>query len=359
MSSTILTPDLLKEAVASRRFAEKMMSPMPFIAMTTPKGLSDRRRHWDEKAYEDSVIITPEDTKFRGREVDFVIFDEVADIDPRLFSKDESMERRGDWREDYAAWARGKDSKLAEWTEGSFTAPSEPPEDLTVDKLNEAMALLGDDIMARKKIPKKRQPRGDPRKANYSGRMLGNILLSTTEQIENNTTLNDALSDAGSSSVTVEELIVPLFEEFIQAHGDKWQVTGPMSLSAQSVASSKWKSVSALGGEILHYHSVVIGKRDGICIKWTTGNIVGLDEEMMLDTTIKKFGDKLVPAQLKGNPANRMPLLDVLLGFSGEADVVTAAEEAKARVKAIVAKQLKDDIDRKSEAYGDTYGAWA
>ena len=157
-------------------------------------------------------------------------------------------------------------------------------------------------------------------------------------------------------------MIVPLFEEFIQAHGDKWQVTGPMSLSAQSVATNKWKSVSALGGEVLHYHSVVIGKRDGICIKWTTGNIVGLDEEMMLDTTIKNFGDKLVSARLEGNesnPANRQPLLDVLLDFAGEADVVTAAEEARERVRAIVAKQLKDDIDRKSEAYGETYGAWA
>jgi len=207
-----------------------------------------------------------------------------------------------------------------------------------------------------RKVPKKKMPRGDPRKAGYNGRMLGNILLSTTSQITNNTTLNDALIGCAS---TVEELIALLFEEFIQVYGDKWQVTGPMKLSAQSVETSKWKSVSALGGEVLHYHSVVIGKRDGICIKWTTGNIVGLDEEMMLDTTIKGFGDKLVPAQLDGNPANRTTLIDILLDFAGEADVVTAANEAKERVRVIIAAQLKEDIERKSEAYGESFGSWA
>ena len=335
-------------------FVKRVMSPMPSIMGS--RGPKDTGRHWDWKAHEKSVIVTPEDTKFRGREIDFVIFDEVSEV------------KEEDWRVDLSKkyedlWGS---SKAVEWTEGSFTAATEPidPECLTTDKLIDAAALLGESIMARKKIPKKKQPRGDPRKANYSGRMLGNILLSTTEQIVNNTTLNDALAFEGTNanSTTVEQLIVPLFEEFIQAHGDKWQVTGPMSLSAQSVATNKWKSVSALGGEVLHYHSVVIGKRDGICIKWTTGNIVGLDEEMMLDTTIKNFGDKLVSARLEGNesnPANRKPLLDVLLDFAGEADVVTAAEEARERVRAIVAKQLKDDIDRKSEAYGETYGAWA
>ncbi len=212
--------------------------------------------------------------------------------------------------------------------------------------------------MARK-IPKKKKPKGDPRRANYDGRMFGNILLSNTSQIKNNTTLNDALTLEGVSSATVEELIEPLLEEFIHVHGNKWQVTGPMSLSAQSVATSKWKSVSALGGEILHFHSAVIGSRDGVCIKWTTDSIVGMDEEMMLDTTIKSFGDKLVPAQLEGNPANRETLIDLLLNFSGKMDVVTAAEAATERVRVAVQTQLKEDIERKSEAYGESFGSWA
>lgn len=215
------------------------------------------------------------------------------------------------------------------------------------------------ETMAARKVPKKKTPRGDPRRAEYSGRMFGNILLSTTQQISDNTTLNEAMFDEGACLATVEELIAPLFEEFIQVHGDKWQVTGPMKLSAQSVATSKWKSVSALGGEVLHFHSVVVGKRDGICIKWTTGNIVGLDEEMMLDTTVKNFGDKLVPAQLDGNPANRTTLVDILLNFAGKADIVTAAEEAKQRVRVTVAAQLKEDIERRSEAYGESFGSWA
>ena len=321
-----------------------MMKPMPPIAKFT--GPKEAGRHWDWKARSDSDIILPTEPKFGGREIDFVIFDEATDL------------KEEDWMVDFSKkykemWGSG------EATTGTFT---DEPEALTAEKLVEAKRLIEtieDNTMTRKKIPKKKRPRGDPRRANYNGRMFGNILLSTTEQIANNTTLNDALAIEGAGNTTIEELIVPLFEEFTHAQGKNWQVTGPMNLSAQSVETSKWKSVSALGGEVLHYHSVVVGKRDGICIKWTTGSIVGLDEEMMLDTTIKGFGDKLVPAQSNGNPANRATLIDILLDFAGKADIVTAAEEAKEAVRLAVAAQLKEDIDRKSEAYGESFGSWA
>ena len=323
--------EMFMEGAASKSFIEKIMKPMPMIV--SPSGPIDASRHWDWKARGELDIVLPEKKTM-------IVFDEVSDI------KIES-------------WKTERLSKYADMMlEGAFTATTAQPETtLTMDKMNEAFrALEGGDIMARK-IPKK--PKGDIRKKFFTPRMFGHILLSTTSQIENNAALNDALIVDGVANATVDELIAPLFEEFFHNHGDKWQVTGPMTLAAQSVESGKWKSVSALGGEILHYHSAIIGKRDGICLKWTTGNIVGLDEEMMIDTTVKSFGDKLVHAELGGNPANRASILDVLLDFAGEADVVTAAEAAKERVRVAVAAQLKQDIERKSEAYGESFGSWA
>lgn len=324
-----------------KAFADRIMEPMPMIVGS--KGPREASRHWDWKAGDGFGIITPVEitTTFKGLEADMIVIDEASSFD------------EGKWKE----------KLLGEWDkslmEGSFTSTEEPVDEvLTVKKLKDAMEKIKETEMPRK-IPKKKKVRSDPRKAKYTGRMFGNILLSTTEQILNNTTLNDALFLEGSSGITVEELIAPLFEEFITKHGDEWQVIGPMSLAAQSVESGKWKNVSALGGEILKYHSVVIGKRDGICIKWTTGNIVGLEEEMMIDTTVKGFGDKLVHAKLGGNPANRAHIIDMLLEFSGEADIVTAADEAKERTRVIIAKQLKKDIERKSEAYGEGFGQWA
>jgi len=328
---------------------------MPMIASLS-RGPKEVDRHWDYKARSGSDIIVPVEPKFNGREIDFVVFDEISEVD------------KDTWKADLVSeYAKTKEKHSVETLEGSFAALSEKTEEtttLTADKLRKAMELLDEGDMARKKkIPKKKKARTDSRKANYSGEMFGNILFSTTEQIEGNTTLNDALyPDNKDMAMAVEALIIPLFDEFFQARGKDWQVIEPMTLAAQSVESGKWKSVSALGGEILHYHSVVIGKRDGICIKWTTGNIVGLDEEMMVDTTIKAFGKKMVSAILEGNesnPANRKVIIDELLEFAGKSNIVTAANEAKERTRLAIAAQLKKDIERKSEAYGESFGSWA
>lgn len=331
--------EMFMEEVASKTFVSNIMKPMPMIV--SPSGPRDVSRHWDWKAGKELDIILPE-------EKTFIVFDEATEI------------KKEDWKKMHLA--KMEDYSRAAMMEGSFTTAPAPEESgtLTVEKLSDAMKLLGEEVMGsrKKRVPKKKVARADPRKAKYNGRMFGNILLSTTSQIENNTTLNDALTLEGSNK-QIEELIVPLFEEFFHKHSNDWQVIGPMTLAAKSVETGKWKSVSALGGETLQYHSVVLGKRDGVCVKWTTGNIVGLDEEMMIDTTIKNFGDKLVPANYSGNPANAKTLIDMLLNFSGEADIVTAAEEVKERVRLAVAAQLKDDIDRKSEAYGESFGLWA
>ena len=334
---------MYRKDLESKEFAKRIMEPMPLIVDS--KGPRDASRHWDWKAGGELGIVTPVkiEKNFGGIKADMIIIDEVAEMTVNK------------WRDIHLA-------KIEEGIlEGAYTTTVAEDSVLTEDVLNESMKKLGDSLMGsrKKRIPKKKVVRSDPRKAKYNGRMFGNILLSNTQQIENNTTLNDALVIEGVSNTTVEELIAPLFDEFIHKHGGEWQVIGAMSLAAQSVESGKWKNVSALGGEILHFHSAVIGKRDGVCIKWTTGNIVGLDEEMMIDTTIKGFGDKLVRAGVEGNPANRATLIDILLNFAGEADVVTAAEESKERVRVAVAAQIKEDIDRKSEACGESFGSWA
>lgn len=211
-----------------------------------------------------------------------------------------------------------------------------------------------------RRIPKKKRPKGDPRRAKFSARQFGNIILSNTSQIIGNTTLSDALAGGSGETIQeVQELLEPVFDEFFLNQGDKWQIIGPMKLSAQEISSGKWKSVSAIGGEILHYKGVDIGSRDGVCIIWETGNIIGLEDEMVINTTIKKYGDQIVPAQLAGNPANGPTFIDLLLNNCGEADVVTAAEEAKARVVELKAKSAREEIERKSEAYGEGFGSWA
>ena len=160
-------------------FVKRIMSPMPLIMPS--RGPKDTSRHWDWKARSGPDIIKPVEPKLYGREVDFVIFDEASDV------------KMAEWKKNLVSeYTKMSTDDLVGLTEGSLTSSKEE-EKLTVEKLTKAVKSLEDADMARKKIPKKRQPRGDPRKANYSGRMLGNILLSTTEQIENNTTLNYAV----------------------------------------------------------------------------------------------------------------------------------------------------------------------
>lgn len=213
--------------------------------------------------------------------------------------------------------------------------------------------------IAMKKLPKKQQLRGDPRRAKYTARQFGNTLLSMTKDITSNTTLQSSLPIDESLGVTVQSLIKPLFDEFFLTKGNKWQITGPTKLSAQEIKTGKWKSVSALGGEILNYKDIEIGTRDGVCIIWETGSIIGLNEEMVVNTTIKQYGDKIVPASLSGNPANSETLVNMLLNHCGEADIVTSAEEAKVKVEKIIADNIREDLERKTEAYGEGFGSWA
>ena len=244
--------------------------------------------------------------------------------------------------------------------EGSLhTAGAFSEEPLTLDHIKKAMEKV--DMAGKKKLPKKRKPKGDSRRSKYSARQFGNILLSMTKDIVDNTTLNDALfieavTDRGATSV--HSLIEPVFEEFFLAHGNDWQITGPMRLSAQSIETGKWKSVSALGGETLRYKKMEIGMRDGVCILWETGNIVGMDEEMIINTTIKGFGSQIVPAGLEGNPANRETLVDMLLAHAGDKDIVEEAVLAKTRIETAIQKKRLEELERKSEAYGKGFGLW-
>ena len=96
--------------------------------------------------------------------------------------------------------------------EGSFSAGSVTEEDLgplTGEHIKAAMRELD---MAGKRIPKKKKPRGDSRRAKYSARQFGNILLSMTKDIESNTTLSDAIG--GELAMSLYKLIEPIFEEF-------------------------------------------------------------------------------------------------------------------------------------------------
>lgn len=324
----------------SKMLAERMMAPMPMIVVKGPKEAS---RHWDWKVSDGLDIVVPTVKTFIEPHVlkpGEIVFDEAADIN---WSKID---------------LKGKDLKYDLWKkmwEGSFSTAEEVPlEPLTIDSMTEAMEKLD---MPRK-IPKKRKVRGDTRRAKYSARQFGNILLSMTKDIINNTTLNDALGVDGITE-SVHELIKPLFEEFFLVHGNKWQITGPMRLSAQSVETGKWKSVSALGGEILHYQDMEIGTRDGVCILWETGNIVGMNEEMIINTTIKGFGSKIVSAELKGNPANRQTLVDLLLNHAGTEDIVDAAAAAKLKIETAAQEKRLKDIKRKAKAYGEGFGSWA
>ncbi len=320
----------------ARLFAEKIIAPMPMIVSSGPE---DKTRHWDWKERSDFVIVEPvEPYNMRRLEDGSIIFDEYAKMSKVSWEK----------------ISRDSDGHCTFAIDASTGALTEP---LTGRHIKEAMEKIS---MAGKKIAKRKKLRGDPRRAKYSARQFGNILLSATKDIINNTTLADALYGTGLDVVVGNtlDLIKPLFEEFFLSQGDKWEVTGPMSLSAQNIESGQWKSVSAIGGEILHYKSVEIGSRDGVCILWETGAIIGMEEEMIINTTIKKFGDKIVPAQLQGNPANRETLVDLLLGQYGKEDIITAAEEAKAKIEiAITAKKL-EERERKAEAYGSTFGSW-
>lgn len=245
--------------------------------------------------------------------------------------------------------------------EDFFDKKEEASEPLTMDHIEQAMEKVGMPVIRKKLrgLSKKKQPSCDPRRKNYTARQFGNILLSSTTGIINNTTLNDAMPLDESEGVTVLSLIKPLIDEFFLAQGDKWQITGPMKLSAQEINTGKWKSVSALGGEVIHYKDVEIGTRDGVCIIWETGNIIGMSEEMVINTTIKGYGDKIVPASLSGNPANSDTLVDLMLNHCGEADIVTAGEEIKAKIEAVISAKIKEDLERKTEAYGEEFGLWA
>ena len=343
--ATPLGSDVFKkifEDNQSKIFAERIMSPVPMI---TRLGPTEASRHWDWKAIQDSVIVMPE-TK--------------SVFEPYILKPGEIVfDEYGDMKKD--AWdAITRSTSEKAWSktyEGSFSTAKEGSEPLTSRHINEAMEKLGMPA-TRKRLPKKKKIRGDPRRANYSARQFGNILLSMTKDIINNTTLNDELLNA-ETIPSVHELISPIFEEFFLAHGDKWQITGPMRLSAQSVETGKWKSVSALGGEILHYKSMEIGTRDGVCILWETGSIVGMKEEMIINTTIKSFGSKIVQAELKGNPANRQTLVDLILNYAGDKDIVEEASLAKVRIETIAQEKRLEELERKSAAYGKEFGLWA
>ena len=337
--------DWFRECEAAKIFAKNIMT-MPSIV--SPRRPTDRSRHWDSKDWTSDVIVASDDLKLIDTPYTIkpgeIVFDEASKLDCDSADFDKfKHDLCEEWREVHEV----------NWPEVTSTSVGTMDESMTVETIKDAIAKLEDPRMVRKRrIPKKAKPKGDSRRVKYSARKFGNILLSTSKQIIENTTLNDALAD------DVLELIKPLFEEFFQSMGDKWMVNGPMNLHAQNAETGQWKNVSALGGEVLHFKEIEIGKRDGVLLRWETGSIVGMDDEMIIDTSIRKYGTKIVQAELKGNPANRTPLIDILLGHAGQADIVTAAEEAKEKVALAIVAAAKEEIERKTEAYGGGYGAW-
>jgi len=212
-------------------------------------------------------------------------------------------------------------------------------------------------IARKKRIRPKRRPAADPRQG-YEPRELGYIIQSTTKQIGDNSQLAEAMNGAEN----LESLLKPIFQGFFEVNGLIWQILEPTSLSAHKKNSpGDFQTVSALGGEKIEFNSVVLGKRDGICIKWDTNDIIGqrnTDDEIIIDTTIKGFGLKIVTIDGEGNPANRKKLKSLLLERLGNVDIVKAAELAKEQAAEIERAAICEEIARKSEAYGDTFGAW-
>lgn len=328
----------------SKIFAEKIMAPMPMIVHAGPK---EKSRHWDWKERKDFVIVEPEELIVLGRE--------RLRAEKTLFDKCRHMSEVN-WSSVYqGAFTTTIEETASEPLTGEHIIEAMEKLKVSVCKAGEATKEYG---MAARKLPKRKQLRGDPRRQQYSARQFGNILLSMTIDILNNTTLLNALDSTKNTLEEVRQLIKPLFEEFIIAQGDKWQITGPMKLSAQEINTGKWKSVSALGGEILHYKGIDMGTRDGVCIIWETGNIIGMSEEMIINTTVKQYGDKITPAELSGNPANGPTFTDLLLAHAGKKDIVTAGEEIKAKIEIVRIEKIRVDLERKSIAYGEEFGLW-
>lgn len=221
---------------------------------------------------------------------------------------------------------------------------------------------MEDIVMANRTKKTEHRKRGeggkaDARKLRYLAKQFGYILLSNTESIVNNTELQESLGDE-----VLVDLLSPIFHRFFETRGSKWELTGPGKLATVNPDNlDEWKTASALGGEILEFAHVGIGKRDGVCVRWNCNNIVGTSAKgnILVDTTIKGFGDMLVPANAKGNPANRESFLNDLLIQFGKTDVVQAAKEAATASKEAARLEVVAEILRKTEAYGETFGTWA